>query len=152
VVECDDFLWGYMGGACYRLAAATLQARCDAFGACSPVSPQDCPVRQGEPQVSCDASCVDGAAQCAAYAPAETVSVESMCIESGPGPDCTTACFNGSYSELNVRECSFGECVVVGEEECGAYTCENLQCNTSCSEQFDCAMFYVCEMGMCVLP
>ena len=155
-IQCADFLWGYMDGTCYRLAAMELGARCDAFGECSSPGVQACAADQGEPQVVCDPSCVDAAASCVPNAAAETVSVDSMCVTGGFGPDCAPSCFNGSYSQFSYRACDDGACtpVTAKDIDCGAYSCESGACNTSCQDQLDCAMFYACDMGTqtCYLP
>jgi hypothetical protein len=130
------------------MAAAELEARCDAFGECEPPSPQDCPAERGEAHVSCEASCIDAPGACASRAPAETVSIGTMCVESGQTPDCMERCANRSGSSLRHHECRDGQCVNVSElnVECGAYSCEDFACNTSCTDQFDCSFFYYCDV------
>jgi hypothetical protein len=155
-LQCADYLWGLVGGACYLKAAVELEARCDAFGECHAASVQDCPAEMGAVHISCDPACLDAPGVCVANAPAATGSLEAMCVESGPGPDCGIRCENGSGSELSYYECSNGNCMPNSalDVDCGAYRCENLACNTSCTEHLDCAMSHACDMmtEMCYLP
>ncbi len=155
-LQCADYVWGYEAGTCYLKAAAELGARCDVFGECREADVSDCPDEIGEPGVVCEPGCVDAPALCVPNAPAATVTVESMCIESGPGPDCGPTCFNGSYSQVSHYECSGGQCVNVPalDVDCGPYRCENLACNTTCVDVLDCVMLHACDpkTGTCYVP
>lgn len=155
-LACGDYVWGLMDGSCLAMAAVEIGARCDAFGECSTASSQDCPADPGEALVVCHSGCVDAPGVCVPGAAAATVSLDAMCVSSGPGPDCRPACFNGTGSEYNHNECSGGDCVNIPalDVDCGAYKCDDQGCLTSCTSELDCAQLHACDMmtGECYLP
>jgi hypothetical protein len=153
-LQCADYVHSLQDGTCYALAAGEVGPVCNSAGECVAATPQDCDATQGEVIAACDGNCVVAPGLCSPFAPAAAVSRGEYCEQDGTTPECATFCFNGSYSEVNVNVCSGGQCVQVDEIDCGAYACENGMCNASCTEQWHCSMFNVCDAmsGTCGPP
>lgn len=151
-VLCADWLWGMQEGRCYRLAAATLEPRCDGTGQCVPASPTECPNVQGDVHFACDPVCVSNSAACASGAKADTVTMVDACALSGTTSACKPVCTDGSASGFINYACSDGECVHTGYgPDCTPFACNGPDaCFVSCNSTLECAMFYHCEASACV--
>jgi hypothetical protein len=152
-LQCADYVHSLQDGTCFALASGEVGPVCNSQGSCVAASPQDCDPVQGRPIAQCDWACIKSPALCTQFAPASAAIDGELCEDDGTTPECTTTCFNGSYSQLDVHVCSAGQCLEVESIPCDAYACENLMCNNSCTEHWHCAMFYYCDFmsGTCVL-
>jgi hypothetical protein len=153
-LQCADYVHGLQDGTCYALAPGEVGPACNSQGICVAATAQDCAPVQGEVIAACDATCVEAPGLCAPFAAASALDVAAFCEQDGTTADCTSTCFNGSYSQLNVKTCSGGACIMLDEIDCGGYDCVDLMCLTSCTSHIDCAMFYACDFmsGTCYLP
>lgn len=147
--SCLATVFGPFDGTCYAYASGL--GECDGAGQCVLTG---C-TGQGEPIESCKSAACTLEDKCAPDTPAEEVSFDSLCVTNASTPGCSPACSNEpSGSSVEVLGCDDqSDCVKLGQQDCGAYTCSGDACLTDCVIDNDCADGFECDVqGQCVAP
>lgn len=145
VDPCSGRAWGAVNGECFAFAAA--QGSCGPQGDCLP---QQCEA-QGALVFSCP-QCVLDKHACLPGADLGSFDIGGFCHLNAETPNCGVECVDNVLgSEIQHKSCnSKGKCATLDSMNCGLYTCNGDQCNTSCMSAAQCTAFSKCTAGKCI--